>query len=280
MFSSFQFDDRLNSNRQLTELKEKKEDFWISLLKKYFIEAKYVCIRAVPSIEEQLKMAKEETERIEKQREDLGIVGLQRKENELAKAMLSNETSPPVSMLTTVQIPSTEGIEYHPVKIYRSSDKVSPVGIDLCALPVYAEAFDLHSNFIYIIASLNTNSLPVELRPYLLLFLELLTESPIMRDGKIIPYEEVVNQLEADTVATGTRLGLESSSRFSCGPYSNTISIMLQVEQEKYATGAMLLGELLNQTQFTVDRIKVTAAKMVNDVAQAKRKGTISFSTK
>uniref|UniRef100_A0A336KC94 CSON007777 protein n=1 Tax=Culicoides sonorensis TaxID=179676 RepID=A0A336KC94_CULSO len=268
------FTDRLNSNKLLAELKQKDETFWIDLLKKYFVNAKYVVVRAVPSIEEQQRMAKEEQERIEKQRSDLGPAGLEKKEKELLEAMKTNEINPPVEMLTDVPIPSVEKMNFHPLKIFRLSDKVSPPGLNLETLPVYAEAFDLHSNFVYIITSLNTEKVPLELRPYLLLFTELLTESPIMRDGKLIPYEEVVAQLEADTVATGTRIGLEPSSRFTCGPFSNALSIMIQVEQQKYETGAKWLTELLHQTQFTLDRIKVTTAKMVNDVAQAKRKGS------
>lgn len=268
------FNDRLNSNRQLTELRIKTEDYWISLLKQYFVNGKYICIRAVPSIKEQQRMAKEELERIEKQRSDLGAKGLEEKEKKLLEAMKMNEINPPVAMLTDVAIPSVEKMNFHPLKIFRSSDKVSPPGLDLLSLPVYAEAFDLHSNFVYIITSLDTEKVPLELRPYLLLLTELLTESPILRDGKLVPYEEVVAQLEADTVATGTRIGLEGASRFTCGPFSNTISIMIQVEQKKYETGARWLHELLHQTQFTTDRIKVATAKMVNDVAQAKRKGS------
>lgn len=268
------FDDRLNSNRQLTQLRVMDDGYWLSLLKKYFIEGKNVIVRAIPSIEEQQRMAKEELERIEKQRADLGPTGLEQKEKEVLEAMKTNEINPPVEMLTDVAIPSVEKMNFHPLQIFRSSDKVSPPGLDLQKLPVYAEAFDLHSNFVYIITSLNTESVPTNLRPYLLLFTELLTESPILRDNKVIPYEEVVAQLEADTVATGTRIGLETSSRFTCGPFSNTISLMIQVEQQKYEIGAKWLQELLHQTQFTVDRIKVTTAKMVNDVAQAKRKGS------
>lgn len=268
------FNDRLNSNRQLAQLREKDEGYWIALLKQYFIEGKNIVVRAIPSIEEQQRMAKEELDRIEKQRADLGPAGLEQKEKEVLEAMKTNETNPPVEMLTDVAIPSIENMNFHPLKIFRPTDKVSPPGLDLKKLPVYAEAFDLHSNFVYIITSLNTESVPTNLRPYLLLFTELLTESPILRNGKLIPYEEVVAQLEADTVATGTRIGLETSSRFNCGPYSNTISVMIQVEQQKYETGAKWLQELLYQTQFTVDRIKVSMTKMVNDVAQAKRKGS------
>jgi hypothetical protein len=82
---------------------------------------------------------------------------------------------------------------------------------------------------LQLLATLNTESLPTELRSYLILLLELLTESPIRRGDKLVPYEEIVKQLDADTISSGTRLGLESRSRFSCGPFSNTVCVMLQV---------------------------------------------------
>lgn len=48
---------------------------------------------------------------------------------------------------------------------------------------------------------------------------------------------------------------------------------MLQVERQKYEIGVNWLVDLLRSTEFTVERIRVCAAKMANDVAQAKRHG-------
>lgn len=48
---------------------------------------------------------------------------------------------------------------------------------------------------------------------------------------------------------------------------------MLQVERKKYDIGVNWLVDLLQSTEFTVERIRVCAAKMSNDVAQAKRHG-------
>ena len=76
---------------------------------------------------------------------------------------------------------------------------------------------------------MDSSSVPQAQRAYLLLLFESLLESPVERDSTLIPYVEVVSQLEADTVAAVTRLGLESTSRFQCGPYAHTTSLMLQV---------------------------------------------------
>ncbi|XP_059607775.1 uncharacterized protein C05D11.1-like [Phlebotomus argentipes] len=268
------FELRLNTNTEYESFKAEGEAFWLDLLRRFFVDAESVVVRAVPSVEEQQRMAKREIERIERQRSELGIEGMNAKGEAFAEAMAQNEIPPPNEMLTQVPIPGTDGIKYHPVKVFRSGTKEgSPTGFDLDALPVYAEAYDMHTNFVYLMVTLNTESLHAELRPYLLLFLDLLMESPVRRDGVLVPYEQVVAALESDVIASMAALGLESKSRFSCGPFSHTVSLCLQVEPRKYATGVRWLRELLHDTEFTVERIRVCVAKMVNDVAQAKRKG-------
>uniref|UniRef100_A0A1L8DTH1 Putative zn2+-dependent endopeptidase insulinase superfamily protein n=1 Tax=Nyssomyia neivai TaxID=330878 RepID=A0A1L8DTH1_9DIPT len=268
------FELRLNTNIEYESFKGKDETFWIDLLKKYFVDTKTVLVRAVPSIEEQQRMSKEEIERIERQRADLGVEGMNVKGDELSEAMAYNEIPPPTDMLTQVPIPGTEGIKFHPVQVYRSSEKAAnPTGLDVDNLPVYAEAYDMHTNFVYMIVTLNTDSLKPDLRPYLLLFIDLLMESPIRRDGVLIPYEQVVAALESDVISSSIALGLESKSRFSCGPFSHTLTMTLQVEPQKYTRGIKWIKELLHDTEITVERIRVCVAKMINDVAQAKRKG-------
>lgn len=120
---------------------------------------------------------------------------------------------------------------------------------------------------------MDTHSVSLEQRLYLPLLLEAFFESPIQRGDKIISYEEVVSELEADTVATRNHIGLGTSGRFTCGPYSHTVSIMLQVEEAKYKRGINWLRELLYQTHFNAERLQIIATKMSNHVAQIKRSG-------
>ncbi len=42
---------------------------------------------------------------------------------------------------------------------------------------------------------------------------------------------------------------------------------------EKYVRGVQWARELLYQTQFTAERLKIIANKLINDVAQLKRSG-------
>lgn len=124
------------------------------------------------------------------------------------------------------------------------------------------------------IVTLNTEQLSAAQRPLLFLLLDLLTESPVRQaDGTLLPYEDVVTALERDTVSLGTYIGLESASQFSCGPFSDSCTLMLQVEPKKYELGVRWFGDLLQRTEFTADRIRVCASKITNAVSQAKRKG-------
>ena len=127
--------------------------------------------------------------------------------------------------------------------------------------------------FSQIILAIDTHTLNAEYRSYIPLLLDLLVESPMLIDGKLIPYEEVVTALEKDTISMGTRIGLESNTQFSCGPFSNTVSIMIQVEPKKYAKGVEWLCNLLFKTVIKADRVRVCSAKIANAVSQAKRKG-------
>lgn len=124
-------------------------------------------------------------------------------------------------------------------------------------------------------AYLNTNGIPADRRPYLLLLLELLTESPIRRPetNELIPHEAVVAALESDTVSVQTSLGLESCRQFSCGSFSHTAVLMLKVDQRKYVRGIRWIVDLLQNTEFTMERVRICGAKISNAVAQAKRNG-------
>lgn len=122
---------------------------------------------------------------------------------------------------------------------------------------------------------MDTSQLSPDQKLYLPLLLEALFESPIKLNDVVVPYEDVVTQLNNDTVSSSQAIGLStgSSCRFKCGSYSYIANIMLQVEIAKYEDGVYWLRNLLYNTVFTAERLKIIAQKIVNDVAQAKRSG-------
>lgn len=76
---------------------------------------------------------------------------------------------------------------------------------------------------------MDTSALKREVRPYMPLLLEAIGECPIDRNGTLVSYEDVVAEIEADTIAVSTRMGFDGRSRFSCGSYTYSANLMLQV---------------------------------------------------
>lgn len=74
---------------------------------------------------------------------------------------------------------------------------------------------------------------------------------------------------------THSALGVDASDsdHFFCGSHCNVAVLMLQLEREKYKEGVRWVSDLLRNTVFTPERVRVIASKMANDVARIKRKG-------
>lgn len=147
---------RLNVNQAMKTMLTKDEKFWIELLKKYLIDGKYAVVRAVPNIEEQQRMAKEEINRLEQQRKTLGADGLARKADELSSAMATNEIPPPPSMLTEVPIPDVTNIKSLPsILLERGNSKTKGTiaNIDLDTFPVHVTACNVDTAFAYVRAN-------------------------------------------------------------------------------------------------------------------------------
>lgn len=273
---------RVNPLTDLSKFLKEPLSYWLEILRKYFVENKYIAIQCVPSKEEQANMAKEEKERIQAQIDKLGTTGLKEKEESLEKALEFNEREPPSDMLTSVPIPSLSSINFHNIVRY-STDSDTKQPIDLSGTPVFTYFDHLKTSFVYIFALLDTSGVPSELRNYLPLLLESLLELPVERNGKIIPYEDVVAQLNDDTVSSCTSIGLGGGrSLFKCGNYSQTCIVNLQVEVSKYEIGLQWMRELLYRTIFTAERLKVVAMKMNNSAAAVKRSGrsVVSYALK
>jgi Zn-dependent M16 (insulinase) family peptidase len=145
--------------------------------------------------------------------------------------------------------------------------------LDLKSMPFYIEAYNLKTNFVYVCAAFDTTAVPEELRSYLLLFLDLILESPVQTKDELLPYEAVVSALEEDMISYETSLGLQSSSRFGCGPFSNSATFHMQAETRKFEIAISWMTHLIFNSVFTQDRIHIVASKLVNDIATAKRNG-------
>lgn len=257
------------------KMKSEPEEYWKDLMKTYFIDKPFVVIIGEPSQKEMVEMAELEEKRVEKQREDLGEDGLKQKEEELNRAKEENEREAPESILTSVPVPDVAKIKFHSLNTSCNHERSAANKIEkfpLAEIPFQFQLDDIRTNFVQINALLDSSELSTEERYYLPLFCEVLFESPILRDGELIDHEEVIKQLQADTVSFSGSVGV-GGSKFTCGTYPDIVQIRLKVEEEKYNKGVDWLKDLLYHTQFTVERLKIIAQKMANSIASSKRNG-------
>ncbi|KAK7070200.1 hypothetical protein SK128_011894, partial [Halocaridina rubra] len=284
-YSCEHLDARINKKLWYHRLTHETDEFWLNLIRKYFINRPSVVIRGVPSISEATRLQEEEKYRIEARKVELGEEHLKTWVDRLENAQYNNEIPPPSQMLQSVPVPSVASINFHPSSAYSNHISFDPqVDVSrpqpefsqlLSNLPVKFQLDDLNSNFVEIVAVLDSSSLLPTLRPYLTLYLDLIFESPISRGEVIVPYEEVVRELTADTLSRDTGIGLGLyRGQFSIGPYSSNVAVILKMEMEKYVRGVQWLREILFSTQFNADRIRVKANKLLNSIGEYKRSGS------
>ncbi|GFS72170.1 uncharacterized protein C05D11.1 [Nephila pilipes] len=254
--------------------------FWLSLLKQYIIDGKYVIVMGKPSPSLSKSMTLQEKERVEEQQKRLGPTGLKEKSRILKEAVEASEVPPPKKMLTSIDVPSVKSIKFHPIKrkcnVLETED--NNVDFNIQKMPCRFQLDVINTNFVRIYVLMDSSHLSQELRMYLPLFVDLLDESSIMRDGVIVPYQDIVKQLAEDTIAITANLGL-NYSRFFCGKYAQVISLELMVEEEKYTKSVDWIREILYQIVFEPARIKSSINKMYADLATLKRKGNSVLKT-
>lgn len=264
---------RMQGIQMHNKLAEKDAQFWQNILKKYFLVENIVTIIGEPSPELKEKMIKEEKSRISKQRETLGEEGLKLKEESLQEAKKKNKIKPPKELLQSMSIPSVDTIKFHSIRRL-CNYKEDPISNEVLKdIPCSFQLDDINTKFVTMWVIMDTSILPLKLRFYLPLYTNLIMELPIERNGKLISHKEIVTQLEADTLEKSISVGLYGSSVFSCGPFSQLLTLNLKVEEEKYEKGIMWLYELLYKTKFTTDRIQVLVNKMLKKIAKYKRYG-------
>lgn len=90
--------------------------------------------------------------------------------------------------------------------------------------------------------------------------------TPVWKDGIRLEYEQVVVQLEKDTVNYSIDSGTYMES-------PETIRIRFQVEPEKYEATIKWFKVFLWGSIFDPKRLAVTVAKMMSDIPDEKRAG-------
>ncbi|KAK4460705.1 Metalloenzyme, LuxS/M16 peptidase-like protein [Cladorrhinum samala] len=249
---------------------------WRDFLKKWISDAHHVSILGKPSMELANSLKKAEEARIAKRKEELGPEGLEKLKEKLENAKKTNEKPIPPEVLDQWAVPGTESIHFIESLTARSGnarglgvpDNAAQKVIDASpqGLPLFVQFEDVPTSFVHLTIHIGMSETAVKYKPLLPLFADNFFNSPVMRDGKRLEFEEVVKQLEKDTVS----YHIGSASRL--GDYEG-VAIQFQVEPEKYSTIISWLRTLMFDIVFDPVRIKAAIVKALADIPELKRDG-------
>ncbi|PKK78220.1 hypothetical protein RhiirC2_730303 [Rhizophagus irregularis] len=263
------------------QLSEFTEQQWIQYLKKYHLDNHHITLLGKPSAEFAEKLSKQEENRIEKQRETLGKEKLNELETRLEEAKKLNDVPVPSNIIEDFPIPNVDSIPFinvitgrnksegkfkNPVQKYLDHDSK----IDI---PYFIQYDHINSAFVTISLYIITTNIPFELRPYINMYLGSFYSLPLnLPDGTKLTFEQVVSQLNKDTVKYDSSLGYN-------GNFQQIVDFSIKVEASKYVKAIQWLNYLLWHTEFTAERLKIVASKILNEIPEAKRDGYDMTST-
>lgn len=166
-------------------------------------------IKGTYSLSRSLKST--EFARVAAQKKRLGDKGLKELEGRLASAKAENDREIPRHIIESFKVPDTSSIHFIPTVTARSGfarklgrlenpiqDIIDHEDPDL---PLFIHFEHVETNFVHLTLLLGTETIPLALRPLLSVYLENFFNSPILRNGQIIGFEQVIMELEKDTVS-------------------------------------------------------------------------------
>ncbi|KAJ5569842.1 uncharacterized protein N7459_009272 [Penicillium hispanicum] len=264
------------SLKEYDALEKWVQDDWRAFIKKWIADAPHISVLGVPSQKLSDKLKSDEEARDAAQKKRLGEKGLKELADKLEKAKAENDKEIPKEILAEFQIPATESIHFMETTTARSGAALKAgrpnhaiqkiIDTDDAGMPLFMHFEHIPSSFVQLSVMISAQSVPLQLRPLLSVFTEAFFNIPVQRDGKTIGFEQVVVELEKDTVGYGMETARSLGN-------SEMLRVSFQVELEKYETAIAWLLELSWNTIFDVERLRAITSRLLADVPDSKRSG-------
>lgn len=273
--------EAMESLHVFDELEEWTEADWRGFLKKWISDAHHVSILGKPSISLSDKIKADEVARVKAQQDRLGEAGLKEKAEKLEKAKAENDKPIPREMMEMLKVPGTESIHFFETTTARSGlakklgalDNMIQLIIDKDenGLPLFIHFESIPTSFVHFGLALGTGAVPTELKPLLGVYLTNFFTTPIVRNGKRIEFEQVITELEKDTIEYSLDRGTDIGN-------SEMVYVHFVAEAEKFPDVVQWLADLLVNSVFDTERLIAAVKKMLADVPDEKRDGnSMSF---
>ncbi|KAF2725711.1 hypothetical protein K431DRAFT_281076 [Polychaeton citri CBS 116435] len=264
----------LETMEELDVLQAWSEDQWREFMRKWLADAHHVAVLGVPSQEMSEKITKDEKERVEAQKKRLGEEGLKKLAEKLEQAKKENDKPIPDSLLEQFPVPSTDSIHFIDTTTARAGNAKEMGKLDNSIQELIDQddqdsSLFIHfehipSNFVRIKIEICTSAVPVELKPLVSLYFMNLFTSPVMRNGQRVEFEDVVVELQRETVAYGIDFAQS---------HPEIIAISFQCEPETYESVIGWTRTVLFDAIHDPVRLQASLTKILASLPAEKRDG-------
>ncbi|KAI8325434.1 hypothetical protein GQ54DRAFT_295466 [Martensiomyces pterosporus] len=258
-------------------LAEKPLEYWLELLKR-FIDGPIVHVAMVPDADLGKKL---EDERKEIEGSNRGTIADEKAHAKaIEQAVEANKVDLPRSLKKNMPSPDPASI----ISLPHSLSLVAPQKPIGPASAIQLVEFD--SEFPEIKLHIPTSALPDELRPYLVLFQELLlstdmvlpaglvydTETSPGTEDRRIGYVTVDNRLADITTSHEAAVGY-GNDRFACSWLDELFNVYVRVPDDKFRLAVRWLVQVIMFADFTAERIVTVAQNLLSEIVDLKRLG-------
>ncbi|KAK5164100.1 uncharacterized protein LTR77_010191 [Saxophila tyrrhenica] len=265
----------LEDLKELDTLEGWSDKQWRDFMSKWLADAKHVTILGEPSKELSEKITREEEARVKAQQERLGEEGLKKLADKLAEARAENDKPIPNSLLDKFPVPSPTSVHFISTTTARAGKarKMGELDNNIQSIiekddndsPLFIHFEHMPSSFVRIKLAMCTASVPLELKPLLTLYMMNVFATPVTREGKRMEFEELVLQLEKETVSYGVNV---------VSANSEMITIEFETEPEYYKSVIDWLRTLLFDAIHDPKRLSSSLTKILADIPEEKRSGS------
>jgi len=273
---------------------------WVAVLKRFVVDRPCVAVVGRPSAAQAKAIDAAVKERQAATCAAMGAEGLAEAARKLQEAVAFNEREIPAHFLNAVPVPSYASIRSIPVLTIRGGKHLdvapnSGVGVPpdvassiLAALresraalpphvapsfaPFWTEWAHVDTAFVTVAIAIDTASLSAEQRLLLPLYLDTAFKLPCeLEDGTLLPKDDFVSGLQADTVRYGCELGLLRASLDQAVSFN--LQLELGAEGEGFALALQWLRRALYLTRPSATYLKMAVQRHLAGVPAAMRNG-------
>ncbi|KAA8575867.1 hypothetical protein EYC84_004954 [Monilinia fructicola] len=249
----------LGTHAEFDTIAKWSEQQWKDILRKWIVDAPHVSLLGTPSEEMSKKIKKEEEAR-----------------QKLKAAIAKNDAEIPASILQKFAVPGTDSIHFHKSTTARSglAKKLGApengiqrvIDSQASEIPLFLQFEHVPTNFVHLSLHFGTAEIPLEHRPLLSLFIDNFFDTPIFRDGKRVEFEQVVTELEHDTIKYEMKGGSGLGD-------AEGLMIQFRVERDKYETAIQWIRRMMFDSIFDATRLNAAVTKILADIPDNKRDG-------